>query len=717
MWGRTLHPGRSPETDWKRPLPDPGKWKKQRFLSAKTNGESGCCALSGKQTPLRVSPSMHPPPDARRFPRALRDCALLPLLAASVFLSGCSNNPYPSAAREKRPDGSPWQVRYGAMTEDPRSLDPQVSYDSVSRRILEPIQECLLEYHPLKTDPYELQPCLLKKLPERIAHDDGRITYRCELKEGIFFHDDPCFEAQKGKGRELVAADVAYTFHRIADPKVECPALSNLQDYVLGLAEAFEAAKKSGTYDYNQPLPGLQVTGKYTFEIHLKAAYPQLLYWLAMHFTSPVAREAVKYYDGKPVNGQARDLFRFHPVGTGPFQIREWKRNSRISLVRHEGYHTTEFPRDGWSAEQASVVAPLAGRALPLVDEVHFTIVRESIPIFLLFRQGYLDVMGIGKDAFSSLMTPSRDLAPKYQQRGVSLFRDTEPSTYYMSLNMEDPVLGQNRKLRQAISCAFHTQAFLDTFYNSVPIAAQQLLPPGINGHSRDFKNPYGYDVEKARALLAEAGYPNGRDSSGKQLELTIDMISGGADERLMAEFEQRQFEQIGIKLKIVENTFARLLEKLDNGGFQIGSGSGWGADYPDPENFFFLYYSKNLPPAGKNASRYKNPEYDALFEKMATMENGPERDDITRRMNAILSEDVPAILILHKSLFAISQPWAPRIQSNPMLEGGLKYAVLDPQMRETLRAEWNRRPLWPLGALMALVGLAIAGVRFKRKV
>jgi oligopeptide transport system substrate-binding protein len=637
------------------------------------------------------------------------------LAAFALFLSGCSNNPYPSASRQTRDDGSPWLVRYGYLPEDPRSLDPQVSYDSLSRRVLEPIQECLLEYHPFKTDPYQLQPCLLKNLPQKVEHPDGRISYRCELKQGIFYHEDSCFLPRKT--RELVADDVAFAFHRIADPKVECPALSNLQDYVVGLSEAYEAAKKSGSYDYGKPLPGLEVTGDYTFEIHLKAPYPQLLYWLAMHFTSPVAKEAVLYYrdDAKGVSG--RDLFKFHPVGTGPFRIREWKRNSRISLVRNETYRTTVFPSEGWPHEEAALLAPLAGKALPLIDEVHLTIFRESIPIFLLFRQGYLDAMGIGKDAFSSLMTPSRDLAPKYKQRGVTLHRDTEPSTYYMSINLEDPVLGPNRKLRQALSCAFNTQAYLDTFYNSVPITAQQLLPPGINGCQKDFKNPYGYNLEKAKTLLAEAGYPQGRDASGTPLEITLDINASGADERLMAEFEQNQFQQLGIRLKVVENTFSRLLEKLDNGGFQIGSGSGWGADYPDPENFFFLYYSKNLPPAGKNASRYKNPEYDALFEKMATMENGAERDAITRRMSAMLSEDVPAILLMHRSLFAISQPWAPRVQSNPMLEGGLKYAVLDADLRLRCRAEWNRRPFWPVLLIIAGIGVAFIRARSHRKI
>jgi ABC-type transport system substrate-binding protein len=285
-----------------------------------------------------------------------------------------------------------------------------------------------------------------------------------------------------------------------------------------------------------------------------------------------------------------------------------------------------------------------------------------------------------------------------------------------MSMNLEDPVLGTNRKLRQALSAAFNSQAYLDTFYNSVPIVAEQLLPPGIKGHQKTFKNPYGYNIEKARALLAEAGYPNGRDASGKQLEITLDTTASGADERLMAEFEQRQFEQIGIRLKVVENTFARLLEKLDNGGFQIAAGSGWGADYPDPENFFFLYYSKNLPPAGKNASRYKNPEFDQLFEKMATMEDCAEREEIALRLNLILSEDVPAILLMHKSLFALTHEWAPRIQSNPMLEGGLKYAVLKDDIRRKDRAAWNAKPLWPVAALLVLAFAAIAGLRLNRK-
>ncbi len=650
----------------------------------------------------------------RPYPCVARVCAGV-LLACSLMLAGCSNNPHPEPLQKTGEDGTPWKVRYGALPEDPRSLDPQVSYDAISRRILEPVQECLLEYQPFKTDPYELTPCLLLKLPERVVKPSGGVSYRCELKAGILFHDDPCFP--EGRGREVVATDVQYAFQRITDPKVECPALSNLQDYVEGMAEAFEAARKTESFDYSKPFSGLEVTGRYTFEIHLKAAYPQLLYWLAMHFTSPVAREAVEFYDGKVHEGTTRDLFRFHPVGTGPFQIADWKRNTRIRLKRNPVYRTTTFPQDGWGAEQEALLRPLAGKALPLVDEVNMTVFRETIPVFLLFRQGYLDGMGVGKDAFSSLVTPSRDLSGKYKERGVTLHRDTEPSTFFMSVNMEDPVLGPNQKLRQALSAAFNAQANLDIFFNSVPIVAEQLLPPGIAGYQKEFKNPYGYNLEKAKALLAEAGYPNGRDATGKVLEISLDTTGGSANERMMAEFNQQQFEQLGIKVKVVENPFARLLEKLDNGGYQLATGSGWGADYPDPENFYFLYYSKNFPPAGKNHSRYKNPEFDRLFEKMATMENCAERDAIGLKMNAILAEDVPNILNMHRSTFGLTQPWAPRIQSNPMLEGGLKYAVLDHALRENLRAQWNKKPVWPIGVVLCgLVAVGLFTFNLRRK-
>jgi ABC-type transport system substrate-binding protein len=206
---------------------------------------------------------------------------------------GCGNNPHPAPWRAKRADGSPWVVRHAYTTEEIRSLDPQVMYDQVSRRVLEPVQDTLLTYHVMKTDPYELVPLLLAQMPQRLANPDGTVTYACQLKPGVLFHDDPCFP--NGKGRELVAADVHYAFQRLCDPAVESPVFAALAEYVAGMNEAFETAKKAGKFNYDQiAVRGIEVVDTHSFKIHLLKAYPQILYWLAMHFTTPVAREAVE---------------------------------------------------------------------------------------------------------------------------------------------------------------------------------------------------------------------------------------------------------------------------------------------------------------------------------------------------------------------------------------------------------------------------------------
>ena len=184
-----------------------------------------------------------------------------------------------------------------------------------------------------------------------------------------------------------------------------------------------------------------------------------------------------------------------------------------------------------------------------------------------------------------------------------------------------------------------------------------------------------------------------------------------------MAEFTQRQLEQLGIRVPVVENTFPRMMAKQDSGAFQIASGSGWGADYPDPENFFFLFYSKNIPPAGKNASRYRNPGFDALFDRMATMDPGPERLGIIHQMNAMLNEDCPNVLEFHRANYVMVQPFAPRSHNNMMLEGGFKYSTLDYGLREAKRREWNRRPMWPMALLGAvMVAGVVYGVRVNRR-
>jgi oligopeptide transport system substrate-binding protein len=646
-----------------------------------------------------------------------RQIARISAIAVMALFGACENNPHPEPLRKTRPDGSPWVVRYIALRTDPRSFDPQYTYDQMSRKVIESVYDCWLEYHPMKTDPFELSPCIFEEMPIK---EDGGMSYLCRIKRGIMFHDDPCFP--NGKGREIVAEDMQYVFQRIADPAVESPFQSTFEAYIVGLAETIEETRKTGKLDYDkQRISGIEVIDRYTVRLKLKQNYPQILYWLAFQCTAPVAREAVEYYHGKELpNGERREDFRkFASVGTGPYRVVSYVPKSRVILERVPGYQTTVFPSDSFPPEKAEWLKQFAGKPIPFIDEIQMPIMLENIPRFVLTRQGYLDGMSVDKDAFNAMVSPTKSLSPEYQARGMTLEKDFELSTFWITFNMEDPVVGKNVKLREAIACAYDSARYSEIFYAGVAPVATQLLPPGIFGFEKDRPDPHPFNLEKAKQLLAEAGYPGGRDKDGRQLELVVTAQADGSEQRQRAEFDQRAMESLGIRVKVNGVTFAHMQTLEDRGDFQIVSGTGWGADYPDPENYFMLFYSKNIPPVGKNYARYKNPEFDRVFEKMSVAENGPERMEMVRQLQGMLDKDCPVFFTFNKAFYGAVQPWSKRTHNNLMweVEGGMKYLYCDAEMRERLQKEWNRPAIWPAFVIGAgLVGAVIAFVRAVRR-
>jgi ABC-type transport system substrate-binding protein len=637
------------------------------------------------------------------------------VLALLAALSGCDNNPNPPPAKKTRADGSPWIVSYRGFSDDPRSLDPQFTYDEISHRITSSVYETLLSYEPFRED-YVLMPELGAQLPVLVQNADGTSSYICKIKPGIHFQDDPCFP--DGKGRELTSRDFVFAFQRMADPKVECPIASNLQEFLVGMDTAWNTAKNSGHFDYDAPFSAVEAVDRHTFKINLKKPYPQIRYWLAFPFTTPVPREAVEFYDGKVHDGKQRPQFKFHPVGTGAFRLAQWQRGRLIRLVRNDNYTTLRFPTSGWPGEHADRYLPHAGKALPLVDEVQLIIMRESIPAWILFKQGWLDASGVGKDVFNSVITTGKDLSPDYKARGIELEKDIELSTSYVMFNMQDPLLGANKKLRQALSTVFDSATANEIFFNGIFLEAQQLLPPGLFGAEKDFANPYRTgNLEKARALLAEAGYPGGIDpKTGRRLEIVLDATADDGASRQLTEYEKSQFEKLGLRVRIEENIFAQMLDKQTSGAYQFLF-VGWNADYPDPENYFFLFYGPNIPPRGYNQARYDNPEFNRLFEQMATMEDSPARKDVIRRMNAIMTEDAVIIPLFTPVRYALMQPWAKRIVLNPLVSkgGALKYIWIDAPMREIERRKLNKKNYWPL-VVAALVLTMLVGYGIRRR-
>ena len=273
--------------------------------------------------------------------------------------------------------------------------------------------------------------------------------------------------------------------------------------------------------------------------------YPQILYWLAMPFTTPVPREAVEYYDDGTLARRRVEATPTSSIGIrsvpGPSKIVDYEQAHRFRLIRNPDYRTTVFPSDGFPPEKAEWLKQFAGQKLPMVDEIEWPILRETSSMWLLARLGYFDGTAVAKDSFGRVVSSNHDLSPDLKARGMSLEKDTELSTFFISFNCTDPVLA-NKNLRKALACAYNAQGYVDIFKNGVAPVATQLVPPGIFGHLKDWVNPNAYNLERARQLIAEAGYPNGIDpKTGKPLELTMDVTATGSEERQTAEYEQRQ--------------------------------------------------------------------------------------------------------------------------------------------------------------------------------
>ena len=256
---------------------------------------------------------------------------------------------------------------------------------------------------------------------------------------------------------------------------------------------------------------------------------------------------------------------------------------------------------------------------------------------------------------------------------------------------MRDPLLGKNKLLRQALSVAYDTNLYNEIFMNGRAIDAQGLLPPGVFGYDPKLTNPYkAYSLERAKELLAQAGYPGGVDrNTGRQLELTYDIGSDSARARETAAFDMRCFESLGIKMKLQVNTFSQYLERTHKGTFQMTSG-GWMADYPDPENFMQLLYGPNAPP-NPNSSAFSNPEYDRLYEKMKTMEDSPERQEIIDKMVKIVIEECPWIFNFHSPSYVLRHAWYKNGKAHSISGNYRKYHRVDPELRRIYRQAENR--------------------------
>ncbi|HEX6690793.1 MAG TPA: ABC transporter substrate-binding protein [Burkholderiales bacterium] len=668
------------------------------------------------------------------------------LLICLLFLSGCGdvwNDPYPMAERGQN-------ILYSAFIERPKHLDPVQSYTEDEAKFTQQVYEPPLQYHYLKR-PYELIPLTALEVPKPRAIEGGKYTvYEVRIRPGIKYQPHPAFVDSNfslGKEkvdslrtpydlplgtRELTADDYIYQIKRLAHPRLHSPILGLMAEYIVGLdafSKNIKQHDKPGWLDLrNFSLEGVERVDAHTFRVKLKGSYPQFVYWLAMPFFAPVPWEAEKFFE-QPGMAAKNFTLDWWPVGTGAYMLTENNPNARMVLERNPNFRGERYPSEGDPGDREAGLLADAGKTMPFVDRVVFSREKESIPYWNKFLQGYFDSSAIPSDTFDQAVRISIEgdagLTPEMESRGIRLRTSVDTTILYLGFNWLDATVGgsseRTRKLRQAISIAVDWEEFISIFLNGRGLVGHDPLAPGIFGQREGQAgiNPLTHEwrngaaqrrpIEQARKLLAEAGYPDGRDAkTGEPLVLYLDTVGRGPGDKPRFDWWRRQFAKLSIQLEIRDTDWNRYQEKIRKGSQQLYI-LGWNADYPDPENFLFLLHGpqSRAKSQGENTSNYVNPEFDALFERVKNIPNSDERQRLIDRMVEIARRDSPWLWGYHPKSYGLTHAWMQNGKPNNMARNNLKYLRVDVEKRAAMRSEWNRPVIWPAILITILVVLS----------
>lgn len=519
------------------------------------------------------------------------------------------------------------KIIFTSRDSDPKSLDPQKQFDIASSMFITNLYSTLVEYDYLAR-PFKLTSSILESLPK--TNKAGNVYY-FKLKKGVYFSDNPCFKG--GRGRELNSEDILYTFKRFADYKVNLLSWFLLENKIVGLDDfrTYTKTKPSLNGRYTQvKVQGIKLIDRYRFSVELLRPDPLFLYTLTAHSISIVPKEAVDFYGAR---------FGSNPVGSGPFVLNHFAKKHTVRLTKHPKYNHYESDSKGNGRNQQS--KGLAKR-LPLVDEVHIEYIPEAQPKMLKFKQEKIYWVGLDGISRHDILAVNDlgllQLKEKYRDR-FSMYSEPSMVLKYLSINMNDPVTGQNIHLRKALNYGLNVQEKIQLLFNGRGRKLYSLTPHEISGSELDIgKHWYDYSKSQAQWHMKRSGLI----SEGKSL--SIDFLIGGhtVENKRLFEFYRNSYAQIGIKLVPRYLSWSAYLKALSQGDYQL-SLSSWTGDYPDPENFYQLFYSKNI--GSTNHSGFKNEAYDHYYEIMRVLPNGKEKNSVLQKMMKILQNETPVVI------------------------------------------------------------------------
>ena len=552
------------------------------------------------------------------------------------------------------------------------SFDPARVSDLYSNTVNEAIFERLLTYDYLAR-PSKLVPMVAEAMPKI---DDGGRTYTYKLRKGIFYTPDPAF---KGKKRELVADDFVYIIKRHVDPKNRSPWAFMVEGKIEGLDALIEAAKKSGTFDYDAKVAGLSTPDPYTLVVRLKAPDFLFNYTVAHIPFGAMAREVVEHYGAEDVGA--------HPVGTGPYVLREWKRAARIVLEANPDYRG--FTWDFVATEPAwddKLVRDMRGKKMPQIGRVEISIIEEDQSRWLAFGGKELDVLALPGTFRPQAIGPDGKLLPRWADEGVLLFKAIDPEITYTFFNFRDPIVGgfapEKLALRRAIIMAYNVREEIDIVRKGQAVKAEMPVPAGVVGHDPSYRSINQYDPDLANKLLDRYGYAKGADGwrrlpDGKPL--LIRQATGTSQiDRTFNELWKKAADSIHVRMVFEAGKFGDTLKQAKACQIMMW-GAAWTADYPDGENFMQLLYGPNTHQS--NNGCYESKSFDALYDQARALPpEAPGRNLLFLEMTRQMDVDGAWSMHVSRERNQLIRPWVQGYKKHPILHGEFLYMDLAPR-------------------------------------
>jgi ABC-type transport system substrate-binding protein len=596
----------------------------------------------------------------------------LTLALGALSLASMSGGPAMADDASKAGGADPGKVLKWVFNVAESGFDPAVTRDLYSNGVNYTIFETLYSFDYLAS-PVKLIPRTAEALPE--ISEDAK-TYTIRLKKGIYFTPDPAFN---GKKRELTMADYVYSIKRLFDPKISSPDTWLFAGKVVGLDELAEQAKKTGKFNYDSKIPGLELLDKYTLRIHLKQPDYNLGLILAHTPTSAVAREVVEKYED--LQGQVMG----HPIGTGPYMLSpdEWVRGAKIVLLANPDFrgYTWDF-HGGDSAEDRKITADMKGKRMPQIGRVEISVMLEDQSRWLAFQQGNVDIFEL-EGPLAPKALDNGKLKPELAKKGIQLSRIPDPEITYYYWNMKDPVLGGLSKekiaLRRAFAMAHDVQEEIRIVYNGNALQLNYPIPPGVIGYDPNYKSVIQYNPAAANALLDKFGYKRGEDGYRTMPDgspLVVHYIARtGPVGQAQSEVWKKSYESIHVHMQEDLLQFTEMLKQEQACHVQTRNAP-WIADYPDGDNFMQLFYG---PYIGQNNNGCVSiPEYDRLYEQTQKMPAGPERDLLYHKMARIMEVNAAQMMGFARYRSMLAQPRVIGYKKHPIIYGEWMFLDVD---------------------------------------